>query len=143
MTEPTPAAKIDAIIAKLRNWRGETIATLRAAILEAVPDIVVEIKWRKPTNLAGVPCWSHGGKLICTGETYKDKVKLTFAQGGSLPDPANPFNASLDGGTRRAIDVREGHEIDEVALVALIRSELRKLPKLIIRRSSSGCSRRH
>lgn len=121
MTEPTPAAKIDAIIAKLRNWRGETIATLRAAILEAVPDIVVEIKWRKPTNLAGVPCCSHGGKLICTGETYKDKVKR-FAQGAKVDDPANLFNASLDGGTRRAIDVREGNEVDEGAFVALVKA---------------------
>ena len=73
-----------------------------------------EIEWRKPSNPAGVPCWSHSGKLICTGETYKDRVKLTFAQGASLPDPTDLFNASLDGGTRRAIDVREGDEVDKV-----------------------------
>ena len=97
-----PSTEIDAIIATLPDWRGETHARLHALINHAVPDVVEEIKWRKPTNPAGVPCWSHGGKLICTGEPYKDKVKLTFAKGASIDDPANLFNASLDGGTRRA-----------------------------------------
>jgi hypothetical protein len=109
-------------IGDLGDWRGPTLARLRALIRQAVPDVVEEIKWRKPSNPAGVPCWSHGGKLICTGETYKDKVKLTFAHGASLPDPAHLFNASLDGGTRRAIDVCEGDQIDGAAFKALVRA---------------------
>ena len=101
------------------DWRPTTLDQLRKLIQQADPDIVEERKWKKPSNPAGVPTWSHNG-LICTGETYKDKVKLTFARGASLPDPAHLFNASLDGGTRRAIDIREGENIDAAAFKALI-----------------------
>jgi hypothetical protein len=104
----------------MSDWRSEKLDHIRKLILEADPDAVEEVKWRKPSNPAGVPTWSHAG-LICTGETYKDKVKLTFAKGASLPDPAGLFNASLDAGTRRAIDLREDDEIDETAFKALIR----------------------
>jgi hypothetical protein len=113
--------EIDARIAAMSDWRGETLARLRALIHAADPDVVEEVKWRKPSNaMSGVPTWSHGG-LICTGETYRDKVKLTFARGAALDDPAGLFNASLDGGTRRAIDIREGEAVDETAFKALIR----------------------
>jgi hypothetical protein len=112
---------IDAKIGALTDWRGETLARVRALIRAADPDIVEEVKWRKPSNPAGVPCWSHGG-LVCTGETYKDKVKLTFARGAALDDPARLFNASLDGGTRRAINLRQGDALDEPAFKALIRA---------------------
>jgi hypothetical protein len=115
------AQQIDAKIAALDDWRGETLARLRALILNTDPDVVEEIKWRKASNPAGVPCWSHHG-LICTGETYKDKVKLTFARGAAIDDPAGLFNASLDAGIRRAIDLREGDAIDEAAFKALIRA---------------------
>jgi len=121
MNEPPASDLIDAKIASLDDWRGATLARLRALIREADPDIVEEVKWRKPTNPAGVPCWSHDG-LVCTGETYKDKVKLTFANGAALDDPARLFNASLDAGTRRAIDLREGDRLDEPAFKALIRA---------------------
>ena len=104
----------------MSDWRSETLAHLRALIKAADPDVTEDVKWRKPSNPAGVPVWEHAG-LICTGETYKDKVKLTFAQGASLDDPAGLFNASLDGGTRRAIDLHEGAKIDEKAFKALIR----------------------
>ncbi|HEX5104841.1 MAG TPA: DUF1801 domain-containing protein [Pirellulaceae bacterium] len=107
--------------AKLTDWRGELLARIRKLIQQADPEAVEEIKWRKPSNPAGVPVWSHGG-IICTGETYKDKVKLTFAKGASLPDPAGLFNASLEAGTRRAIDIHEGDKIDEKAFKALIRA---------------------
>jgi hypothetical protein len=111
---------IDAKIATLGEWRGEMLARLRALIKQADPEVVEEVKWRKPSNaMSGVPTWSHAG-IICTGETYKDKVKLTFAKGASLEDPAGLFNSSLDGNTRRAIDFREGDKIDEKALKALI-----------------------
>jgi hypothetical protein len=104
------------------DWRGETLAQLRRLIRQADPNVVEEVKWRKPSNgMRGVPVWSHGG-ILCTGETYQDKVKLTFAKGAALPDPAGLFNASLEGNTRRAIDVREGHQIDAKALQALIRA---------------------
>jgi hypothetical protein len=104
----------------MSDWRREKLDRIRKLIHEADPDAVEEVKWRKPSNPAGVPTWSHAG-LICTGETYKDKVKLTFAHGASLPDPSGLFNASLDAGTRRAIDLREDDEIDETAFKALIR----------------------
>lgn len=110
---------IDGKIAGLGDWRGEALARMRALIRAADPEVVEEVKWRKPTNPAGVPCWSHAG-LVCTGETYRDKIKLTFARGASLPDPARLFNASLDAGTRRAIDVREGEAVDADALSALV-----------------------
>jgi len=111
---------IDAKIASFADWRGETLGRLRALIKEADPGVVEDVKWRKPSNPSGVPTWSHAG-LICTGETYKDKVKLTFARGAALADPSGLFNSSLDGGTRRAIDVREGETIDDGAFKALIK----------------------
>ncbi|MDQ1538984.1 MAG: hypothetical protein QOE58_3377 [Actinomycetota bacterium] len=107
---------------ELSDWRGETLARVRALIKQADPEVVEEQKWRKASNaMAGVPVWSHDG-IICTGETYKDKVKLTFAKGASLEDPSGLFNSSLEGNTRRAIDLREGDKIDEKALKALIRN---------------------
>ena len=120
MTEDA-SALIDAKIASLSDWRGEMLARVRALIREADPEVVEEVKWRKPSNPTGVPTWSHGG-IICTGETYKDKVKLTFARGASLEDSSGLFNSSLDGNTRRAIDIYEGDKIDEKALKALIRT---------------------
>jgi hypothetical protein len=102
------------------DWRSAMLARLRKVIEAADPEAVEEAKWVKPTNPAGVPTWSHDG-IICTGETYKTHVKLTFARGASLPDPARLFNAGLEGGTRRAIDIREGEVIDEAALKALVR----------------------
>lgn len=116
----TPSEQIDSKIASLGDWRGATLARVRRVIRESDPDIVEEVKWRKPSNPAGVPVWEHNG-ILCTGETYKDKVKLTFARGASLDDPAGLFNSSLDAGTRRAIDIREGELIDESALKALVR----------------------
>jgi hypothetical protein len=110
---------IDAKIASLDDWRGAMLSRLRALIKEADPEIVEDVKWRKPSNPSGVPVWSDHG-IVCTGETYKDKVKLTFAGGAALDDPSRLFNASLDGGTRRAIDFRESDTIDEAALKALI-----------------------
>ncbi|MNX56497.1 hypothetical protein D3C86_872930 [compost metagenome] len=106
---------IDARIAELDDWRGQTLARVRALIRQADPEVVEEWKWR------GVPVWSHAG-ILCTGETYKNAVKMTFAKGASLEDPAGLFNASLDGNTRRAIDLHEGDKIDEKALKALIRA---------------------
>jgi len=103
------------------DWRAAMLERVRAMILAADPDIVEEVKWRKPSNPAGVPVWSRGG-IICTGETYKDKVKLTFAHGAALDDPAGLFNASLDAGTRRAIDIREGETLDESAFKDLVRA---------------------
>jgi hypothetical protein len=110
-----PSRLIDARIKELGDWRGETLARIRALIKQAAPDVVEEWKWR------GVPVWSHAG-IICTGETYKDVVKMTFAKGASLEDPSHLFNASLEGNIRRAIDFHEGDEIDDEALKALIRA---------------------
>jgi len=112
---------IDARIKKLGDWHGETLARVRKLIKEADPDVVEDVKWRKPSNPMGVPVWEHAG-IICTGETYKDKVKLTFAKGATLEDPSGLFNASLDGNLRRAIDFHAGDKIDEKALKALIRA---------------------
>jgi hypothetical protein len=112
---------IDERIAQLGDWRGKTLARVRRLIREADPEVVEEVKWRKPSNPSGVPVWEHAG-IICTGETYKDKVKLTFARGASLDDPSGLFNSSLEGNLRRAIDIREGEAIDEEALKALIRA---------------------
>lgn len=112
---------IDARIKELSDWRGEMLARIRMLIKQADPEVIEEVKWRKPSNPAGVPVWSHDG-IICTGEVYKDKVKMTFARGASLPDPSGLFNSSLEGNTRRAIDFFEGDEIDEKALKALIRT---------------------
>ena len=118
----SPSRLIDARIAELSDWRGETLARVRSLIKEADPEMVEEVKWRKPSNaMLGVPVWEHAG-LICTGEAYKDKVKLTFAKGASLADPSGLFNASLEGNVRRAIDLHEGDRIDEKALKALIRA---------------------
>ncbi len=119
--EGSPSRLIDAKIAALGDWRGEALARVRALIREADPQIVEEVKWRKPSNPSGVPVWEHDG-IVCTGETYKDKVKLTFAKGASLEDPSGLFNSSLDAGTRRAIDIHEGDRIDGKALKALIRA---------------------
>ena len=112
--------QIDEKLRSLGDWRGAMLARLRRLIKEADPEVVETVKWRKPSNPLGVPVWEHGG-IICTGETYKDKVKLTFAKGASLDDPSGLFNASLDAGTRRAIDFREGDELDAAAFKALIR----------------------
>lgn len=116
-----PACLIDEKIAGLGDWRGETLSHLRMLIRAADPEIVETVKWRKPSNPSGVPVWERAG-ILCTGETYRDKVKLTFARGAALDDPSGLFNASLDAGTRRAIDLREGDEIDPEALTALIRA---------------------
>jgi hypothetical protein len=116
----SPSQLIDAKIEELGDWRGETLSRLRGLIKQADPEVVEEWKWRKATN-PGVPVWSHHGG-ICTGETYKSVVKLTFFKGASLDDPSGLFNASLGGNTRRAIDVREGEEIDEQAFVTLVRA---------------------
>jgi hypothetical protein len=107
---------------QLTDWRADTLARFRTLIHEADPNVIEEVKWRKPSNwMQGVPVWSHGG-IICTGETYKAVVKLTFAKGASLEDPSGLFNASLEGNTRRAIDIREGETIDAKAFKALIRA---------------------
>lgn len=113
--EASPSTLIDQRIKELDDWRGKTLARVRALIKEAVPDVVEEWKWR------GVPVWEHRG-IICTGETYKNLVKLTFLKGASLEDPAGLFNSSLEGNARRAIDIREGEKIDEKALKALVRA---------------------
>jgi hypothetical protein len=119
--EDFPSRDIDAQITSPPDWRAATLARVRQLIQRADPEVVEEVKWRKPSNPAGVPVWSHDG-IICTGETYKQVVKLTFAKGASLPDPAGLFNSSLEGNTRRAIDLREGEKLDEKALKALIRA---------------------
>jgi len=118
----TPSGSHQALTQAPSDWRSETLARVRMVIEQADPDAVEEVKWRKPSNsMRGVPVWSHDG-IICTGETYKEFVKLTFAKGASLPDPSGLFNSSLDGNTRRAIDFHEGDKIDEKALKALIRT---------------------
>lgn len=118
----SPSKLIDARIKKLGDWRGETLARVRAIIKQADPDVVEEVKWRKPSNgMLGVPVWEHDG-IVCTGETYKAAVKLTFANGAALDDPTGLFNSSLDGNVRRAIDFHEGDKIDEKALKALFRA---------------------
>jgi hypothetical protein len=118
--DESPSELIDAKVEELGDWRGKTLSRLRALIKQADPEVVEEWKWRKPTN-PGVPVWSHQG-IICTGETYKSVVKLTFFKGASLEDPSGLFNSSLEGNTRRAIDFHEGDEIDEKAFAALIRA---------------------
>jgi hypothetical protein len=120
-TNKSASRLIDQRIRDLGDWRGEALARMRKLILEVDRDIVEECKWVKPTNPAGVPVWSHDG-IVCTGETYKDKVKLTFAQGASLPDPARLFNSGLDGNTRRAIDIHEGEKVDASAFKALVQA---------------------
>src|SRR3954471_6528942 len=118
----SPSRLIDARIKELGDWRGETLARVRILIKQADPDVVEEVKWKKPSNaMRGVPVWEHDG-IICTGETYKAVVKLTFANGAALEDPSGLFNSSLEGNVRRAIDIHEGDRIDEKALKALIRA---------------------
>lgn len=117
-----PSRLIDARIAALGDWRGAALARVRDLIREAAPEVVEAVKWRKPSNgMLGVPVWEHDG-IICTGETYKAAVKLTFPKGASLPDPAGLFNASLEGNTRRAIDLHENDPINEKALTTLLRA---------------------
>ena len=115
------SAEIDARLAGLADWRGPALAELRAVIRAADPAIAETVKWKKPTNPNGVPVWEANG-IVCTGELYKDKVKLTFAKGASLRDPKGLFNASLDAGTRRAIDLKKGETVDPDALSALVRA---------------------
>ena len=131
--EDSPARLIDARIEELHDWRGEMLSRLRALVKQADPEVIEDWKWR------GVPVWSHDG-LICTGETYQAVVKLTFAKGASLKDPAGLFNASLEGNTRRAIDIREGEAIDADAFRALIRAAVRLngLSRLAAKKSRSG-----
>jgi hypothetical protein len=113
--------QIDNLIAGLTDWRGQMLSRLRTLIKQADPEVAEELKWAKPSNLAGVPVWSDNG-MICTGETYKSAVKLTFAKGASIEDPSGLFNSSLGGNTRRAIDFHEGDTIDEDAFKTLIRA---------------------
>jgi hypothetical protein len=124
MTQPDSqvlaSERMTKTIAELGDWRGETLSAIRRLINEADPDVVEELKWVKPSNPAGVPTWSHDG-IICTGEIYKAKVKLTFAKGAALDDPTKLFNSSMDGKTRRAIDIHEGEALDARAFMALIR----------------------
>jgi hypothetical protein len=118
----SPSRSIDTKIKQPDDWRSETLARIRVLIKEADPGVIEAVKWRKPSNaMRGVPVWERGG-IICTGETYKDKVKLTFARGAALKDPSGLFNSSLEGNTRRAIDIREGDRIDTKALKVLIRA---------------------
>ena len=124
LVEKSTIPVIDDKAAGPGDWRGEMLGHLRKLIKEADPEAVEEVKWRKPSNPSGVPVWSHNG-IICTGETYRDKVKMTFAKGASLDGPSGLFNSSLDGNTRRAIDFHEGDEIDEKALIALIRAAVK------------------
>jgi hypothetical protein len=120
--EASHSKEIDQTIKKLGGWRGETLARIRALIREVDPQVVEEVKWRKPSNaMLGVPVWSHGG-IICTGETYQNAVKTTFAKGAALEDPSSLFNSSLEGNVRRAIDFHEGAKINEKAFKALIRA---------------------
>lgn len=120
MSELDGSALVDAKLASLGDWRGETLGRARALIHAALPEVVETVKWRKPSNPDGVPVWESDG-IVCTGETYKAYVKLTFAHGAALPDRAGLFNAGFGGGTRRAIDLREGDELDETAFKALVR----------------------
>lgn len=121
MSDESPSRVVDAMFADLGGWRGTTLSKLRALIKQADPDVVEELKWKKPTNPAGVPVWSDDG-MICTGEVYKDHVKVTFAKGASLDDPHGLFNASLGGNLRRAIDVHESDNVDDAAFEALVRA---------------------
>ena len=116
----TASDLIDARLAELGGWRGDTLARTRRLIRAADPEVTETVKWRKPTNPSGVPVWEHAG-ILCTGEVYKDYVKLTFARGAALVDPAGLFNAGFGGNTRRAFDIREGDQVDEAAFKALVR----------------------
>jgi hypothetical protein len=123
MNDKTGSQLIDEKLKTLGDWRGAMLARLRRLIWEADPEVVETVKWRKPSNPNGVPVWEHDG-IVCTGETYKDKVKLTFARGASLADASGLFNSSLNGGTRRAIDFHEGDTVDEQAFNRLIREAI-------------------
>jgi hypothetical protein len=117
-----PGRRIDKPVRAHGDWREETLARMRALILEADPEMIEERKWKKPSNaMRGVPVWSHNG-IVCTGETYAKAVKLTFARGASVPDPSHLFNSSLEGGTRRAIDIHEGETVDAGAFTALVKA---------------------
>ncbi|HUP74674.1 MAG TPA: DUF1801 domain-containing protein [Acidimicrobiales bacterium] len=120
--DKSASERVDQLIADLGDWRGETLTRMRKLVKEADPDVVEEVKWVKATS-PGAPTWSHDG-IICTGEPYKSVVKLTFAKGASLKDPAKLFNSSLEGNTRRAIDIREGEKIDATAFKALVRAAI-------------------
>ena len=121
-TTTKPASRLlDERNRDVEGWRGLTLARMRALIVDAAPDVVEERKWKKPSNPAGVPVWSHHG-IVCTGETYAKAVKLTFRRGASIPDPAGLFNAGLDGNTRRAIDIHQGDEVDARAFKALVKA---------------------
>jgi hypothetical protein len=120
----SPSQLRDAGIKELDDWRGKALSQIRALIKQADPEVVEEIKWRKPSNPAGVPVWSHDG-IICTGETYKNHLRLTFAKGASLKDPEDLFNSGLEGNVLRAIVIHEGDEIDEKAFKALVRSAVK------------------
>lgn len=119
--QDSPSARIDGKIAGLGDWRGEVLARMRGLIREAAPEVVEAVKWIKPTNPSGVPTWEYAG-IICTGEVYKTYVKLTFAQGAALADSAGLFNAGFGGGTRRAIDIREGEMVDAAAFKGLVKA---------------------
>ncbi len=119
--DESPSRLMDAKIREFHDWRGATLSRIRKLIKQADPEVVEDLKWRKVSNPTGVPVWSHDG-MICTGEVYKDHVKVTFAKGASLKDPKHLFNASLDGNLRRAIDLQHGEKIDEKAFQALIRA---------------------
>lgn len=118
--QSSPSARIDARLADLADWRGEVLRRMRGLIREADPEVVEAVKWVKPSNPSGVPTWEHAG-IICTGEVYREYVKLTFAHGAALADEAGLFNAGFGGGTRRAIDIREGGTVDAAAFKALVR----------------------
>jgi hypothetical protein len=130
-----PASQlIDQRIRGLGGWRGETLARMRALILEADPEMIEERKWKKASNaMKGVPVWSHDG-IVCTGEKYKKAAKLTFARGASLPDPSHLFNSSLEGGTRRAIDIQEGEKVDASAFKALVKAAVAENARLAKKR---------
>lgn len=122
--DATPASRlVDERIRSLGDWRADVLAAVRGLVHEADPDIVEEVKWARPGNPLGVPVWSRAG-IVCTGETYKQAVKVTFAKGASLPDPAGMFNSSLNGNTRRAIDIREGETLDAGAFKTLVRAAI-------------------
>ncbi|MBV6304628.1 DUF1801 domain-containing protein [Candidimonas humi] len=129
---------VDNQIEKRDDWRSEMLARVRTLIKAAIPDVVEDVKWRKPSNnMQGVPVWEHDG-LICTGETYKATVKLTFARGASLEDPSRLFNASLEGGTRRAIDLHEGDKIDDRAFKTLIRAAAAENEKILAQKKAKA-----
>jgi hypothetical protein len=135
----TATRLIDHRIGDVGDWREETLARMRALIMEADPEMIEERKWRKPSNaMAGVPVWSHHG-IVCTGETYTKVVKLTFAQGAKIPDPSRLFNSSLEGNTRRAIDIHEGEKVDAAAFKALVKAAVAR-NRLQLEKAKPGAS---